>query len=107
MRFCASGPGYPQFTESDVVTRRLIPSYATTVGAAERDREQEARVGLDDDGKGREKSPLQSKTSGTDSRHTIFASVNNDQAGVDCPECGAFIMIPHHVVTRADRLDAW
>jgi hypothetical protein len=28
------------------------------------------------------------------------ALVNNDQAGVDCPECGAFVMIPHHVVTR-------
>src|SRR5579883_1335907 len=27
------------------------------------------------------------------------ALVNSGQAGVDCPECGAFIMIPHHVVT--------
>ncbi len=27
------------------------------------------------------------------------ALVDSNQAGVDCPECGAFIMIPHHVVT--------
>ena len=27
------------------------------------------------------------------------ALVDSNRAGVDCPECGVFIMIPHHVVT--------
>jgi hypothetical protein len=29
----------------------------------------------------------------------IVRLVDKGQAGVDCPECGAFILIPGHVVT--------